>query len=115
MDDNGIMVIITNPARSGHALKGLVLSNHDGVLHHAAGDEDASLPDGATTIVHIPPGGRLVIRDGSDPDLAAEMAANPDVIGHKPHHGGHHHHDPHPGDHADDDTEDSKGRRRPKP
>lgn len=76
-------LIVTNPMLSGRSLKAMVLSRSaDGTWAHDPDlDADVAINDGQTTIIPLPPGVRLVLREATDPPLAAVMAENPAVTG----------------------------------
>lgn len=76
-------LIVTNPMLSGRSLKAMVISRQpDGTWAHDPDlDADVSINDGQTTIIHIPPSARLVLREATDPPLEAVMADHPDVTG----------------------------------
>jgi hypothetical protein len=76
-------LIITNPMLSGRSLKAMVISRKpDGTFtHEPSTDADVAIGDGQTTIIHIPLGARLVLREAADPPLVAPMTVNPAVTG----------------------------------
>ncbi len=77
-------LIITNPSLSGRSLRAMVISRKpDGTFaHDPEVDHDIAIGDGQTTIVSLPLGARLVLREATDPPMAATMAGHPAVMGH---------------------------------
>lgn len=74
-------LIVTNPSNSGRAVTAaMMLRKEDGTFEAAEGD-GISLGDGLTTVIEIPFGGRLVLRETKEPPLPAVMATHPVVTG----------------------------------
>lgn len=78
-----MVIILTNPALSGRALKAMVISRSaDGSFAHNPDiDADVSIGDGQTTAIQLPLGARLVLREATDPPMPAAMAVHPAVTG----------------------------------
>lgn len=72
-----LSVVIINPNLSHRSLKAMVISRDDegNFAHHEEHDADVMIQDGMTTIVALPPGSRIVIREENDPPMADRMVS----------------------------------------
>ena len=73
-------LIITNPSMSGRSMVAVPLvCDEEGNFAPMTPEVDIVLADGLTTIVEIPVGGRLIIREAHEPAMSHAMAVHPKV------------------------------------